>query len=298
MPRLWVAALHSRIPIMSPATLPARAGTAFKPEHFSHILAHPLAGAFFEVHAENYMGEGGPPHAMLEKLRADHPLSIHGVGLSIGGEEPLDRDHLVRLKTLCDRYQPELFSEHLAWSSHGGEFLADLLPLPYTRESLERIAEHIDQAQCALGRTLFLENPATYLQFSNSDIPEPEFLRALVQRTGCGLLLDVNNLFVSAHNHGFDADEYLENFPLADIGEIHLAGHYRHRTPDGEILIDAHGSQVDDKVWALYRNVIASIGPTPTLIEWDNDVPDWSVLRAEARSADVIQQTASWKRSA
>lgn len=283
---------------MTICALPATAGTAFKPQHFADIAALAPPRGFFEVHAENYMGAGGPPHAMLEAIRADHALSIHGVGLSIGGEDPLDRAHLARLKRLCDRYQPESFSEHLAWSSHGGEFLADLLPLPYTRESLARIADHIDQAQTALGRAMLLENPATYLTFGESEIPETEFLRELARRTGCGLLLDVNNVFVSAHNHGFDAADYLAAFPMARVEEIHLAGHFRYATKEGDILIDTHGAHVANAVWTLYASVIARSGPIPTLIEWDNAVPDWPMLRREALSAQAILSAVPLARSA
>ncbi len=278
--------------------LPPHAGTGFKPQHFAQIAALPLPGSFFEVHAENYMGAGGPPHAMLERLRADHALSIHGVGLSIGGDEPLDKAHLQRLKALCARYQPESFSEHLAWSSHGGEFFADLLPLPYTPDSLARIADHIDRVQEVLGRQMLLENPATYVMFPESEISETEFLRALVRRTGCGLLLDINNVHVSAHNHGFDARNYLARFPMDAVGEIHLAGHFRHASDEGEILIDAHGAAVAEPVWALYAEIIAQIGAKPTLIEWDNDVPDWPVLRAEALHAQTILSPHPLARSA
>lgn len=278
--------------------LPQHAGTGFKPQHFAQIAALPLPGGFFEVHAENYMGAGGPSHAMLERLRADHALSIHGVGLSIGGDEPLDEAHLQRLKALCARYEPESFSEHLAWSGHGGEFFADLLPLPYTPDSLARIADHIDRVQAVLGRQMLLENPATYLAFAESEISETEFLRALVRRTGCGLLLDINNVHVSAHNHGFDARDYLARLPTEAVGEIHLAGHFRHKSDEGDILIDSHGAAVADPVWALYAEVIAQIGPKPTLIEWDNDVPDWQVLRAEARHAQAILSPRPLARSA
>ena len=225
-------------------------------------------------------------------------LSIHGVGLSIGGEAPLDRTHLGRLKQLCERYAPESFSEHLAWSSHGGEYLADLLPLPYTRQSLERIANHIDEVQTVLARPMLLENPATYLTFDESDIPETEFLAELARRTGCGLLLDVNNVFVSAHNHGFDPRDYLAQFPMHFVGEIHLAGHARHESDEGIILIDAHGARVADPVWTLYEEVIARLGPMPTLIEWDNEVPEWPVLRREALHAQAILASPPLARSA
>jgi uncharacterized protein len=269
--------------------LPARAGVGFKPMHFRDILTAARPVGFFEVHAENYMGAGGPPHAHLRALRERYALSIHGVGLSIGSMQPLDRDHLARLKTLCDRYQPESFSEHLAWSSHGGVYFNDLLPLPYTPQTLARVAEHIDQLQTTLGRTMLLENPSTYLGIADSTIAEVEFLAEVANRTGCGLLLDVNNVFVSATNHGIQALSYLETFPLDRVREIHLGGHDEETGDAGApLLIDAHGSAVADAVWALYALVIARTGPLPTLIEWDNDVPDWPTLRAEAAAAEQI----------
>ena len=269
--------------------LPARAGVGFKPMHFRDILTAARPVGFFEVHAENYMGAGGPPHAHLRALRERYALSIHGVGLSIGSMQPLDRDHLAQLKTLCDRYQPESFSEHLAWSSHGGVYFNDLLPLPYTPQTLARVAEHIDQLQTTLGRTMLLENPSTYVGIADSTIAEVEFLAEVANRTGCGLLLDVNNVFVSATNHGMQALSYLEAFPLDRVREIHLGGHdEKTDDDDAPLLIDAHGSAVADAVWALYALVIARTGPLPTLIEWDNDVPDWPTLRAEAAAAEQI----------
>jgi len=267
--------------------LPPRAGASFKPQHFGAITAAPKAVGFFEVHAENYMGAGGPPHAMLGKLREEYPLSIHGVGLSIGGEEPLDETHLQRLRVLCQRYEPESFSEHLAWSSHGGEFLADLLPLPYTDDTLQIICEHVERTQAVLGRRLLLENPSLYLSFEESRFAEPEFLSEVVRRTGCGLLLDVNNVFVSSVNLGFDPADYLARLPLAAAGEIHLAGHSA--MEDGT-LIDSHGAPVLEAVWALYQSVIARAGAIATLIEWDRDIPQWPILLAEAAKADAILQ--------
>jgi uncharacterized protein (UPF0276 family) len=274
--------------------LPAAAGVGFKPQHFDDILAQRQPLGFFEVHAENYMGAGGVPHAQLAELRERYALSIHGVGLSIGSPQPLDRVHLVRLKTLCDRYQPESFSEHLAWSSHGDVFYNDLLPLPYTEATLAQVIDHIDEVQDALGRQMLLENPSTYLQFAESSIPEVEFLREIASRTGCGLLLDVNNVFVQAKNHGTSADEYLRAFPLERVGEIHLGGHDAQTDDAGApLLIDAHGAPVVEPVWALYAMIVARTGPTATLIEWDNDVPDWAVLRGEAdRAGGVLARAA------
>jgi hypothetical protein len=275
-------------PAGAAVTLPPCAGVGFKPEHFEAIVAGPREVGFFEVHAETYMGEGGPPHRRLAAIRADYPLSLHGVGLSIGSPRPLDRDHLQRLKALIRRYEPAQFSEHLAWSSHDEGFLADLLPLPYDDETLAVVCRHIDQTQAALGLRMLLENPSTYVQFSDSAIAETEFLAEIARRTGCGLLLDVNNVFVGATNHGFDPFAYLAAFPLRHVGEIHLAGYADARDDEGApLLIDAHNSPVRAIVWALYQEAIGRLGPTPTLIEWDNDVPAWPVLVAEARRADL-----------
>jgi uncharacterized protein len=265
------------------------AGVGLKSEHIATILTSKPKMGFFEVHAENYMGEGGPPHAQLSAVRERYPISLHGVGLSIGSARPLDRDHLSRLKALVDRYQPALFSEHLAWSTHSNVFLADLLPLPYTRETLLRVSDHIDQVQGALGRRMLLENPATYLVYETSTFAEVEFLREIVRRTGCSLLLDINNVFVSAVNHGTSAEEYLESFPVDDVCEIHLAGHAAVEDVDGgRLLIDAHDRAVCDPVWTLYDELIGRIGGRPTLIEWDNDVPTWPALAAEAARAQVL----------
>ena len=268
--------------------LPARAGIGFKPQHFASIMTDAAPPGFIEVHAENYMGAGGPPLAQLAVLGERFPLSLHGVGLSIGGEEPLDAAHLRRLRTLCDRFRPASFSEHLAWSSHGGAFLNDLLPLPYTRATLDRVAAHVAQAQDALGRRILIENPATYLTFAESTIEEGAFLSELCDRTGCGLLLDVANVFVSATNHGGDPVAMLRSLPLACVGEIHLAGHEPTLDATGApLLVDTHGAPVPEPVWVLYRQAIALTGPVATLIEWDNDVPDWPVLRAEAVRAEA-----------
>jgi uncharacterized protein (UPF0276 family) len=264
------------------------AGTSFKPEHLPAILAAPQDG-FFEVHAENYMGAGGPPHAALTRIRQDHPLSLHGVCMSLGGPQPLDRDHLARFQALVERYEPALVSEHLAWSTHGPRYYNDLLPLPYTPATLARVAGHIDEMQAAIGRPILLENPSTYLVFRESTMTETDFLRELVRRTGCGLLLDVSNVFVSATNHGFAPLAYLADFPLEHVGEIHLAGHTRQADDEGEpLLIDSHDGPVADGVWKLFERVIARRGPAPTLIEWDSAVPDWPVLEAEAAAARAI----------
>jgi uncharacterized protein len=273
----------------APAALPARGGVGLKPEHFRHILeARPDIG-FFEVHAENYMVAGGPFHHFLERIRADTPLSIHGVGLSIGGEDPLDEAHLDRLAALLARYQPESFSEHLAWSSHGGAFFNDLLPAPCNAGTLARVCAHIERVQERLGRRMLLENPATYVEFEASTMAEADFIAEVVARTGCGLLLDVNNAYVSCINHQRDARAYLRALPLAAVGEIHLAGHAREVDVAGApLLIDSHGAPVAEAVWALYDFAISLTGPQPTLIERDNDLPEFPVLAAEARQAEVI----------
>ncbi|HBM58585.1 MAG TPA: hypothetical protein DD444_05290 [Citreicella sp.] len=272
--------------------LPAAAGVGFKPEHFAAIRADRPRVGFFEVHAENYMGAGGLPHVQLAAIREAYALSIHGVGLSIGGAQGLDRAHLARLRALCDRYQPDSFSEHLAWSSHGADYLNDLLPLPYTPETLDLVAAHVDQVQEGLGRRMLLENPATYVLFDQSTLSETEFLTELARRTGCGLLLDVNNVFVSCTNHGTDPRAYLAGFPLAAVAEIHLGGHAAEDLPSGPLLIDSHGAAVADPVWTLYAEVITRTGPLPTLVEWDNDLPDWPVLAAEAARADHLLREA------
>jgi uncharacterized protein (UPF0276 family) len=274
------------------AHLPPFVGVGFKPEHFDGIAEAPGPLGFIEIHAENYMGDGGLPHAMLERLRATYALSIHGVGLSIGGAGPLDQHHLQRLKALCDCYEPASFSEHLAWSTHDGAYLNDLLPLPYTEETLAHIIRHIDEVQSTLNRQMLLENPSTYVQFKESTIPETEFLKTIAERTGCRLLLDVNNVFVSSTNHALDPRAYLNAFPLQQVGEIHLGGHTEDADDEGALLlIDAHGSPTADPVWALYAETIAKTGPIATLIEWDNDVPAWPVLRQEtARAYDILTQ--------
>lgn len=258
------------------------AGAGFKPRHGAEIFADLPDVGFFEVHAENYMGAGGPPHAQLERLAADYAMSVHGVGLSIGGAGDLDTAHLVRLKRVLDRYQPALFSEHLAWSTHQAGYFNDLLALPYTTETLNIVAAHIDQVQSFVGRRMALENPATYIRFSESTWDEVDFLAELQRRTGCVLLLDVNNVYVSAVNHGRDAADYIARFPMQHVEEIHLAGHAETQDDDGKrLLIDAHDSAVSYPVLALYQRIIARCGHIPTLIEWDNDVPAWSVLRRE-----------------
>lgn len=279
------------------ASIPAASvGVGFKPEHAEQALNADHGLGFFEVHAENYMGDGGPPHRMLTELRLRAPLSVHGVALSIGGAGPLNRDHLARLKHVIERYEPALVSEHLAWSSHDGVYLNDLLPVPYNAETLARVSDHLDEVQETLQRRMLLENPSTYVAFETSTMSEVEFLSEIVARTGCGLLLDVNNVYVSAVNHGSEPMAYLDAFPMAHVGEIHLGGHFEDRDDlDAPLLIDAHGTPVADVVWQLYARTLARIGAVPTLIEWDNDVPAFPVLAAEAERAMRIM-TAEIKR--
>ncbi|SDC87574.1 MNIO family bufferin maturase [Paraburkholderia lycopersici] len=274
--------------------LPSRAGVGLKAGHCRTILETQPDIGFFEVHAENYMGAGGPPHRYLSALRESYGLSVHGVGLSIGADRPLDLDHIRRLKTLMARYSPALFSEHLAWSSHDCGFLNDLLPLPYTRHSLVRVAAHIDQVQTLLGRQILLENPSTYVAFKESTFSETDFIAAVVQRTGCGLLLDVNNVYVASTNQQWDPLAWLAAYPLDAVQEIHLAGHAREADEQGRpLLIDTHDRHVDDIVWNLFAHVVRKTGPVPVLIEWDANVPDWPALAAEAARADRIMQTAA-----
>ncbi len=269
--------------------LPPRPGVGYKPQHFAALLAAPGPVAWLEIHAENYMGAGGRPLAQLCHLAERFAISVHGVGLSIGGEGPLDADHLARLKRLCDWLNPASFSEHLAWSTHEGAFLNDLLPLPYTAATLNRVADHVDTVQGALGRRMLLENPSTYLAFAETEMGEVEFLSEIARRTGCGLLLDVNNVYVSGTNQNYDPMGYLRALPMDLVGEIHLGGHHVDADDHGNpLLIDSHGAEVVDPVWALYAQVIAIGGPRPTLIEWDNDVPAWPVLAAEAARAAAV----------
>lgn len=271
--------------------LPKTPGVGYKPQHFIEIMEDAGSVEWLEIHAENYMGDGGRPIAQLRHLAERFAISVHGVGLSIGGEGPLDPDHLARLKHLVGWLKPASFSEHLAWSTHDSAFLNDLLPLPYTPVTVARVADHIDQVQETVGRQMLLENPSSYLAFDESTLEETEFLRDIAQRTGCGLLLDVNNVFVSATNLNTDPISYIDAYPLDLVGEIHLGGHDEDEDDHGApLLIDSHGRAVADPVWSLYEYVIAKGGLRPTLIEWDNDVPEWPVLSAEAERAATLMQ--------
>jgi uncharacterized protein (UPF0276 family) len=271
------------------ATLPLRAGVGLKSGYFQDVLDSRPDIGFFEVHAENYMVAGGPFHHYLSRIRENYPLSIHGVALSIGADAPLDIDHLNALKRLLDRYQPESFSEHLAWSTHGETYLNDLLPVPYNDTTLQRVCEHINQVQSHLQLRMLLENPATYVEFATSTMDEASFITEVVRRTGCGLLLDVNNVYVSSVNHHLDPEACIRALPLQQVGEIHLAGFAEQVDGAGDrLLIDSHGSPVAQAVWDLYAFTLGLTGPVATLLERDNDVPPLAVLIAEAAMADSL----------
>lgn len=272
-----------------PDDIPPRAGVGLKAEHYETILRSRPDIGWFEIHAENYMGDGGPPHHHLEAIREHYPISLHGVGLSIGSDGPLDKEHLKRLKALNERYQPGLFSEHLAWSTHEGVYFNDLLPVPYTEETANRVSDHVNEVQDAVGRRMLLENPSTYLTFADSTMSEVRFLEIVAEKTGCGLLLDVNNVFVSAVNQVYSPEGYIDAFPLGLVGEIHLGGHAEDEDDQGErLLIDAHDRPIVDPVWALYARVIGKVGPMATLVEWDSNVPAWPELFAEAKRAECL----------
>jgi uncharacterized protein len=270
---------------------PAHVGVGLRAPHVAEVMATRPAIAFLEVHTENYLG-GGPAVAALERLRRDYALSLHGVGLSLGGADPLDHRHLARVKSLVERIQPVLVSEHLAWSVGGGAYLNHLLPLPYDDSRLEATSRRIEEIQKTLGRPILVENPARYLRFRHSPISEPEFLSELARRTGCGILLDVNNVYVSSRNFDEDPLACLEAMPAEAIGEIHLAGHATNDAAGRPILIDDHGSRVAEPVWDLYRRTLGRLGPAPTLIEWDTNLPELAVLLDEAARAERFLRAA------
>ncbi|NRA86829.1 MAG: DUF692 domain-containing protein [Rhizobiales bacterium] len=276
--------------------IPQNAGVGLKAQHYNNILEEKPNLGWFEVHPENYMGAGGPPHRYLTAIRELYPLSLHGVGMSLGSPtERLSPDHLARFKALIDRYEPGLISEHLAWSTHEGVFYNDLLPLPYTDETLNHVANHVNEMQDYLGRQVSIENPSVYLAFKTNAYTETDFLRQLVKKTGCGLLLDVNNIFVSANNQGYDPYDYLDAFPVEFVNEIHLGGHSEEVIEDdeigvGKLLIDDHSSAVTTDVWGIYNKLIEKIGAKPSLVEWDGDIPEWNVLYSEAKIADGYLQ--------
>jgi len=264
--------------------IPAAAGIGLRAQHYRDILETLPAIGWLEVHSENFFAAGGQPLCILEKIRSHYPLSCHGVGLFLGSTDPLNLGHLSRLKSLVERFEPDFVSEHLCWGSAAGRFLNDLLPLPYTEEALEHFCHQVDQAQDYLGRTILIENVSSYLQFKQSTIPEWQFVAEVANRTGCGILLDVNNIYVNAVNHKFDPLGYLQAIPLGAVKEIHLAGF----DSNGDCLIDTHGNPVFERVWDLYRHAVKLFGNVPTLIEWDTDIPGLAILLTEADKANAI----------
>jgi len=281
-------------PVRSTAvSIAARAGIGLRPPHYQAMLAEPPAVSFLEVHSENFFGDGGQPLKYLARFREDYPISTHGVGLSLGSADPLDPIHLRKLKRLVDAIDPVLVSEHLCWVGVNGRFLNDLLPLPYTQESLEHVVRRVGELQDFLKRPILVENVSSYLEFVDSTIPEWEFVREVARRSGCRILLDVNNIYVNAVNHDFDALTYLDAIAPGSVGEIHLAGFQ----DTGELLIDTHGAAVCDEVWALYRYAIKRFGQVPTLVEWDTDIPELDVLLAEADKANHILAALAPERS-
>lgn len=270
-----------------PNPIPAKAGIGLRYQHHALVLQNRPPVGWLEVHSENYMG-GGAPIRYLDQIREHYPISLHGVGLSLGTDGLLDRAHLTRLKTLIDRIEPGLVSEHLSWSVADGIYLDDLLPLPYTEETMQLVCQHINQTQDFLRRRILIENPSSYLRFKDSVIPEWEFLAEIARRTGCGILLDVNNVFVSASNFRFDPMTYISAIPVDTVAEIHLAGHTVNQIGETTIRIDDHGSRVCDAVWELYRSTVKRVGALPVLIEWDTQVPALEVLVSEAKKAEQI----------
>ncbi len=274
---------------LKPNQLPVAASVGLKIQHCDEILRTKPDLSWFEVHPENYLGAGGPPHHYLTQIREKYELSMHGVGLSIGGATRPSKEHMKRLKGFAERYQPASFSEHLAWSSHEAGYFNDLLPLPLTEETCGVVCDHIDEIQSTLNHRLLLENPSTYIEFAEAPLTEIDFLTEVASRTGCGLLLDVNNVYVSCTNHRTNTKDYIDSFPMQYVGEIHLGGHANDEDDLGDpLLIDAHDRQVIEEVWKLYERAINRAGPHPTLVEWDNDVPDWATLYGEAKRAEEI----------
>lgn len=268
--------------------LPVRAGIGLRTPHMPALLESRPGVAWLEVHSENYFAEGGRAVTELLQLRRDYPLSLHGVGLSLGSPDPLNREHLAKLKRAVERFSPALVSEHLCWVSAGGSYFHDLLPLPYTEEAVGHVARRIDEVQDHLGRSILIENVSSYLEYEHSAMPEWQFLREVASRAGCGILLDVNNVYVSAVNHGFDPRLYIDSIPAEAVGEIHLAGHLEKRVDGVDLLIDTHDRPVKDAVWELYAYTLQAIGPRPTLLEWDNALPPLAALLGEAGKADHI----------
>jgi uncharacterized protein len=275
-------------PCPAAADAPLRAGIGLRFQHHAEILARRPHAGWLEAHTENYFAAGGAPRECLRALRADYPISLHGVGLSIGSADPLSAAHLAKVRNLVHEIQPMLVSEHLSWSSVGGRFTNDLLPLPYTEEALRHMIDRVGAVQDCLGRRVLIENVSSYLEFSASTLPEWEFLRLLAAESGCGILLDVNNVYVSSRNHGFDAEAYLRALPRSTVQEIHLAGHSSRMCGSRAILVDTHDGPVCEDVWKLYRSAVGRFGNIPTLIEWDANIPALDVLLGEAGQADTL----------
>ncbi len=267
---------------------PNNTGVGLRSEHYQDILATLPKVGWLEIHPENYFGEGGKPLYYLQKIREHYPISFHGVGLSLGSCDELNQHHLKKLAHLIDRFDPILISEHLSWSSFGGNYLHDLVPLPYTTETLDHLCARINQVQDLLQKQILLENISSYLEYEHSSYCESEFLTQIVRRTGCGILLDINNLYVNSKNHGWDVENYLANIPKDSVQEIHLAGFTENDYGDGTILIDTHNQPVAEPVWELYKRAITHLGRIPTLIEWDKDLPELAILLEEAKKADAI----------
>lgn len=262
-------------------------GIGLRHPYYQEVLDNPPAIGWLEVHPENYFG-GGPHHKFLEKAREQYPLSLHAIGLSLGSDQPVSLDHLKQFKILIDRYEPFAISDHASWSASGNAHLNDLLPLPYTQESLSRLASNVEQTQDYFGRKILVENPSTYIAFKQNDMSEPEFMNALAERTGCGILLDINNIYVQAHNHGYDAWAYINTINPDHVGEIHLAGHVEKEVAGGMLLIDTHSRPIKKDVWDLYAHAVRRLGAIPTLIEWDQDFPSLDELVGEAAKARTI----------
>jgi len=268
--------------------IPQKAGIGLRAQHYQYVMNNSPDVPWFEVHTENFFAQGGITHHILQKVRNDYPISFHGVGMSLGSLEGLSKTHLQKTKELVDKFQPALVSEHISWSEIDGVYMNDLLPVPYTKEATDVLVRNINQMQDFIGRQILVENPSSYLEFLNQEMPEYEFINTVIEKSGCGLLLDINNIYVSSHNQNFDAEQYLKNINHSAIGEIHLAGYSVRNIGDQQILIDTHGDKVHHQVWDLYKKAIELFGKRPTLIEWDTDIPEFEILQEEAKKAEEI----------
>jgi uncharacterized protein len=278
--------------IERPTPIPAAAGIGLRGPHHTQVLAEKPPIAWLEAHSENFFATDSIAFDALTRIRNHYPLSLHGVGLSLGSAGGLNQRHLSKLGLVIERLEPSMVSEHLCWGAVGDYHLNDLLPLPYTEEALNHIVERIDEVQDYLGRQILIENVSSYLEFKDSSIPEWEFLSETAERSGCGILLDINNIYVSATNHGFSAEDYLEGIPSSKVGEIHLAGHSSQVFDDQKILVDTHDAPVCDDVWNLFQSALDRLGPRPTLIEWDAKLPSLETLLAEAKKAQTLMEGA------